>query len=33
VYAAVTILYLAMSILLMTGFGVIANRFFRYPTK
>jgi polar amino acid transport system permease protein len=33
VYAAVTLFYLAMSILLMTGFGLIVHRFFRYPAK
>jgi polar amino acid transport system permease protein len=33
VYAAVTLLYLAISVLLMTGFGLVAHRFFRYPAK
>jgi polar amino acid transport system permease protein len=33
VYGAVTVLYLAISTLLMTGFGVIAHRFFRYPVR
>jgi polar amino acid transport system permease protein len=33
VYGTVTILYLAMSTLLLTGFGLIANRLFQYPVK
>jgi len=33
VYGVVTLLYLAMSGLMMAGFGVIAYRFFRYPVK
>ena len=33
VYGTVTLLYLAMSTLLLGGFAIIANRYFRYPTK
>lgn len=33
VYGTVTLLYLAMSTLLLVAFGFIANRFFRYPVK
>jgi polar amino acid transport system permease protein len=33
VYGAVTIMYLAISTLLLTVFGFISRHFFRYPTK
>ncbi len=33
VYGTVTVLYLAMSTLLLVGFGFFANRLFRYPVK
>jgi polar amino acid transport system permease protein len=33
VYAAVTVLYLAMSTLMLYGFAHITSRLFRYPVK
>ena len=33
VYGAVTVLYLAISTMVMTGFGVMARRLFHYPVK
>ena len=33
VYFTVTVLYLAMSTLMLTAFGYLANRLFRYPVK
>jgi polar amino acid transport system permease protein len=33
VYGTVTLLYLAISTLLLAAFAAMANRFFRYPTK
>ena len=33
VYGAVTILYLIISTIVMTGFGVLSRRLFSYPVK